>query len=266
LKAHFLMSPPDFFEVFYAINPWMKGDTPVDRGLAASQWQNLRSALCERAGARVSLVRPVAGLPDLVFTANAAFVHGDRAILARFKNDERRPEEPHYRASLESLGYTVIEPPVAFEGAGDALVYDGRLVLAGYRQRTEVSAHQLISQQFDLPVLSLELHTEHFYHVDTCLCPLDGGHLIYYPDAFDEYGLKVIEANVPEEKRLTVTSGEARNFACNAVQVGRHVFLNQPSERLSQALNRRGFEVVGLDLSEFLKAGGSAKCLTLRLS
>lgn len=259
------MSPPDYFDVFYAINPWMKGDAPVDRDLARRQWDRLRTALSDQAGAQVSLVEPVAGLPDLVFTANAAFVHGSKALLAQFKNAERRPEEPHFRSRLEGLGYTVIEPPVAFEGAGDALLYDGRLVLAGYRQRTEVSAHQLISQEFDLPVLSLELHSEHFYHVDTCLCPLDGGHLLYYPGAFDEYGLKVIEANVPEEKRLTVTAQEARHFACNAVQVGRFVFLNQPSARLSEALKRRGFEVVGLDLSEFLKAGGSAKCLTLRL-
>ena len=94
------MSPPDFFEVFYAINPWMKGDTPVDRELAMRQWNQLRACLCEKARAQVSLVKPVSGLPDLVFTANAAFVHGDRAILARFKNDERRPEEPHFRASL----------------------------------------------------------------------------------------------------------------------------------------------------------------------
>lgn len=260
------MSPPDYFEVFYAINPWMEGDAPVDHALAARQWERLRSGLMERAGAQVSLVPPVQGLPDLVFTANAAFVHQDRAILARFKNDERRPEEPHFKARLEDLGYTVQEPPVPFEGAGDALIYDNRLVLAGYRQRTEISAHQLISTTFDLPVLSLELHTEHFYHVDTCLCPLEGGHLLYYPGAFDEYGLKVIEANVPEEKRLTVTGQEARNFACNAVQVGKFVFLNQPSARLTEALKRRGFEVVGLDLSEFLKAGGSAKCLTLRLN
>jgi N-dimethylarginine dimethylaminohydrolase len=260
------MSSPDYFEVFYAINPWMKTDTPVDRELAQAQWQSLKTGLKKRTGAQISLVKPVPGLPDLVFTANAAFVHGDRAILAQFKNLERRPEEAHYRCRLQELGYQVIEPPVAFEGAGDALVYDGRLVLAGYRQRTEISAHQMISQTFDLPVLSLELHTEHFYHVDTCLCPLEGGHLLYYPGAFDEYGLKVIEANVPEEKRLTVTSQEARNFACNAVQIGRFVFLNQPSDRLSEALKRRGFEVVGLDLSEFLKAGGSAKCLTLRLN
>ena len=265
MTPHILMSPPDYFEVIYAINPWMKIEAAVDHELAQRQWDCLRNALSQRAGALVSLVEPVPGLPDLVFTANAAFVHGSKALLAHFKNVERRPEEPHFRASLEKLGYTVIEPPVAFEGAGDALIYDGRLVLAGYRQRTEVSAHQLISQEFDLPVLSLELPTEHFYHLDTCLCPLDGGHLLYFPGAFDEYGLRVIEANVPEEKRLTVNAEEARHFACNAVQVGPFVFLNQPSTRLSEELRRRGFEVVSLDLSEFIKAGGSAKCLTLRL-
>ncbi|MBT9588927.1 hypothetical protein IV102_36675 [bacterium] len=266
MKPHLLMSPPDHFEVFYAINPWMDVQQPVDRQLARRQWDSLVEALQQKAGALVSLVDSVEGLPDLVFTANAAFVQGHKAILASFKNVERQPEQAHYQRWLSDHGFEVVLPPVPFEGAGDALMYDGRLVLAGYRQRTEVTAHQLISQQFGLPVLSLELPTAHFYHIDVCLCPLEGGHLLYYPGAFDEYGLRVIEANVPEEKRLATTAQEARNFACNAVQVGRVVLAHQLSARLTEALRRRGFEVISLDLSEFLKAGGSAKCLTLRLN
>lgn len=260
------MSPPDHFEVFYAINPWMNVEAPVDRQLARRQWDALHQALTQKAGAEVSLVPSVEGLPDLVFTANAAFVHGSKAILASFKNAERQPEEAHYERWFRQHRYQVVLPPVPFEGAGDALIYDGRLVLAGYRQRTEVTAHHLISQEFGLPVLSLELEHAHFYHIDVCLCPLDGGHLLYYPGAFDEYGLRVIEANVPEEKRLATTQQEARSFACNAIQVGRYVLANRLSPRLSEALKRRGFEVIGLELSEFLKAGGSAKCLTLRLN
>lgn len=264
MTPHILMSPPDHFEVYYAINPWMNVEEPVDRELAVRQWESLRQVLAERA--QVSLVPPVEGLPDLVFTANAAFVMGGKAVLARFKNAERQPEESHYERWFREHGYEVVHPPVPFEGAGDALIYDGRLVLAGYRQRTEVTAHHLLSQEFGIPVLSLELLHAHFYHIDVCLCPLEGGHLLYYPGAFDEYGLRVIEANVPEDKRLTTSAAEARNFACNAVQVGRTVIANQLSARLSEALRRRGFEVISLNLSEFIKAGGSAKCLTLRLS
>lgn len=260
------MSSPVYFEVAYSINPWMKSDVLVDRVRACQQWDTFKAALQQKAGAEVVLIEPVCGLPDLVFTANAAFVYDNKALLARFKNQERRGEEPHFKAKLHQLGYEIIESPSTFEGAGDALLYDGRLVLAGYRQRTEIGAHQFISEQFGLPVLSLELQNEHFYHIDTCLCPLDGGYLLYYPDAFDAYGLTVIEANVPENKRLAVTADEAYNFACNAVQVEDMVFLHRPSTRIQTALRKLGFEVVDLDMSEFIKAGGSAKCLTLRLS
>lgn len=265
---HILMSPPDHFEVYYAINPWMNVEQPVDRERARRQWDSLYEALTRRAGARVSLVDAVPGLPDLVFTANAAFVQGQKALLARFKNAERQPEEAHYERWFRQNGFQVVQPPAGmpFEGAGDALLYDQRLVLAGYRQRTQVLAHQCITREFGLAVLSLELADPDFYHIDTCLCPLDGGHLLFYPGAFDEYGLRVIQANVAEEKRLMTTREEARQFACNAVQVGSCVVANQISPRLQEALRRRGFEPISLDLSEFLKAGGSAKCLTLRLS
>jgi N-dimethylarginine dimethylaminohydrolase len=265
-RPHILMSPPDHFEVFYAINPWMDVKIAVDKQLAKRQWQELREALSEQAD--ISVVDSAPGLPDLVFTANAAFVVGRKAVIARFKNAERQPEEPHYERWFRENGFEVVLLPrdTSFEGAGDALIYDDRLILAGYRQRTDVLAHQRLSQEFGLPTLSLELPHPHFYHIDVCLCPLPRGHLLYYPGAFDEYGLRVIHANVPEEKRLEVSIVEARQFACNAVSVGNTVFANQISARLREALRRRGFQTVSLNLSEFIKAGGSAKCLTLRLN
>lgn len=260
------MSPPDHFEVCYSINPWMNTEVRVSPEKASRQWLTLKQAL-QDGGAAIEEVPPVPGLPDLVFTANAAFVRDGRALLARFRNPERQPEEDHDARSLERLGYEVLRPPAhtSFEGAGDALVYDDRLILAGYRQRTDVEAHGLLSSRFGLPLLSLELPDPSFYHVDTCLCPLPGGHLLYYPGAFDDYGLRVLHANVPEAKRLEVTRSEAAAFACNAVWVGRRVYGNQFSSRLQAALKHRGFEPVALDLSEFIKAGGSAKCLTLRM-
>lgn len=261
------MSPPDFFEVSYVINPWMHDVEPVNIELARRQWDALRDAIEGPGGAKVEILPAVQGLPDLVFTANAAFVRGKDAVIARYRHPERQGEEPHAERWFRENGYnvTVLPREISFEGAGDALVYDGRVVLAGYRQRTDIVAHQTISSQTGLPVLGLELAQGHFYHIDVCLCPLEGGHLLYYPGAFDVYGVTVIEANVPEGKRLAATGPEARSFACNAVNLGDTVILNKGSARLVEALKRRGFRVVEVDLSEFLKAGGSAKCLTLRL-
>ena len=153
---------------------------------------------------------------------------------------------------------------MAFEGAGDALYLNGK-IYAGYVPRTDISAHTYISELLGIPVTSLELITNNFYHIDTCFCPLTDGYLIYYPEAFDEYGRRIIEADVPEEKRIEVTKDEAASFACNAVNIGQTVVTNLTTERFSKALKEKGFNHIQTDLSEFIKAGGSAKCLTLKI-
>lgn len=265
-KPHILMSPPDYFTVEYAINPWMvKGG--VDCELAKRQWENLYNAITKKAGAEVHLIDPVKGLPDLVFTANAAFVYKDTAIIAHYKYRERQPEEPFCKEWFEQHGYRVVTMPddLYFEGAGDALIWQDR-VFAGYKTRTDILSHHIITQETGLPVLSLELIDSRFYHIDVCICPLADGHFIYYPEAFDEYGLRVIHSNVPESKLIAVTSEEACRFACNTVNIGNTVIFNQGSDRLAEVLVYKGFEVIQVDLSEFLKAGGSSKCLTLRIA
>lgn len=265
-----LMCPPTYYTVEYAINPWMEDAAPCDKALAQRQWETLYKAITEQAGAEVLLMDPVDGLPDLVFTANAAFVYNDTAVIAHYKFPERRGEEPYCADWFRKHGFKVVQLPenIFFEGAGDALVYDdGDLtrVFAGYKTRTDIASHSLLTSATQLPVLSLELINPRFYHVDVCMCPLADGHLIYSPDSFDEYGNTVIEANVPPEKRIPVTAEEAARFACNAVNVNETVIFNQGSTQLTDALKARGFNVIPVDLSEFLKSGGSSKCLTLRV-
>jgi N-dimethylarginine dimethylaminohydrolase len=261
-QARILMCPPDYFDVAYAINPWMTTGALCDTHKARQQWQNLHDALCHVAD--VDLMPPQPGLPDLVFTANAAFVYGKKALIANYKHPERKGEEPFVADWFGKAGYEVITLPVVFEGAGDALIWQDR-VFAGYRTRTDIAAHSLITAETGLPVLSLELVDDRFYHIDTCLCPLSDGTLMYVPDAFDVYGRAVIEANVSADFRLPVSLTEASQFACNAVNVGQTVFLNQGNSQTVAQLKARGFTVIELDMSEFLKSGGSAKCCTLRI-
>ncbi|MDH4379460.1 MAG: arginine deiminase-related protein [Vampirovibrionales bacterium] len=264
-----LMSPPDYFEVAYAINPWMQGVAPVDVELAKKQWQDLYNAI-ENAGAKMYTLPPVKGLPDLVFTANCAFVYGDQAVTAHYRHAERQGEEPYGQQWFKDHGYQVTALPdhVHFEGSGDALIWKDR-VFSGYKMRSDIAAHGFLSNASGLPILSLELNDPKFYHVDVCFCPLTGDYLIWYPEAFDEYGRSVIEANVPADKRIAVTTDEANQFVCNAVSVGKTVIFNEapekPLTRVKGELEARGFSVVTVNMSEFLKAGGSAKCLTVRL-
>lgn len=263
-----LMCPPDYFTVDYVINPWMAGqEGSLDLELAKRQWTGLRDTLVEYA--EIAVMTPQDGLPDMVFTANAGAVYGDKAIASHFLPHERRPEEPHFKAWFRENGFDLLDldDKIGFEGAGDCLLdRRGPWVWVGYGFRTEIEAHKEIEDFFDREVVSIRLTDERFYHIDTCFCPLTDGFLLYHPPAFDYDSRIAIESRVPPHKRIVVDTPDAGRFACNAVNIDDHVFLNSASEPLKASLMLAGFKVHEVDLSEFLKAGGSAKCLTLKVT
>jgi len=262
-QPRILMCPPDYYGIEYEINPWMsrsRGSTPERAG---QQW----TALCDllrRLGVTIELMTPQPGLPDLVFTANAGLVFGKRFFSSRFRHEVRAREQPHFEAWFAAHGFGVEHLPARtyFEGAGDAL-FCGPILFAGYRIRSDVQGHQDLAKAIGREVLPLELVNTYFYHLDTCFCPLAPGEAIYYPAAFDRYGQKVLETYVP--KLLAVSEDEAKRFGCNAVVVGKQVVVNTGCERLAADLQGWGYQPHATELDEFLKAGGSAKCLTLRL-
>jgi N-dimethylarginine dimethylaminohydrolase len=256
------------YEVDYVINPWMEGNIhKSSRDRALEQWQQLYNVLTQHA--TVDLVKPQVGVPDMVFTANAGLVLGDTVVLSRFFHKERQGEEPFFKQWFEEQGYTVHELPkdLPFEGAGDALLdREGRWLWAGYGFRSELDSHPYLAKWLDIEVVSLRLMDERFYHLDTCFCPLTDGYLLYYPPAFDAYSNRLIEMRVPEAKRIAVEEADAINFACNAVNIDRTIVMNVASDSLKDRLAKVGFEVIETPLTEFLKAGGAAKCLTLRVT
>jgi lysine-ketoglutarate reductase/saccharopine dehydrogenase-like protein (TIGR00300 family) len=264
----FLMCAPDHYDVDYVINPWMEGNIhKSSRDRAVEQWHKLYNILKQHA--IVDLVTPEKGWPDMVFTANAGLVLGENVVLSRFLHKERQGEEPYFENWFEQNGYTVhlLPKDLPFEGAGDALLdREGRWLWAGYGFRSELDSHPYLAKWLDIEVLSLRLIDERFYHLDTCFCPLANGYLLYYPGAFDAYSNRLIEIRVAPEKRIAIAEADAVNFACNAVNVESIVIMNKASNALKARLGNFGFQVLETPLTEFLKAGGAAKCLTLRVT
>ncbi len=262
-----LMCPPDHFEVAYVINPWMKGHIAnINDGLARRQWDGLRTAIERRA--KVVLAPPQTSLPDIVFTANAGIVLGRQVIVSRFRCPERQGEESHHRLWFVQNGFEILDWPddVPFEGAGDAL-FDRKkeLLWVGHGFRSDGAVAALLGKLLGRKTVALNLADPRFYHLDTCFCPLAGGYLMYFPKAFDEKSRSLIEQIVPQGKRITVSETGALKFCCNAVDLNGYVILNDASENLQNRLRSAGFTPVLTPLSEFMKAGGAAKCLTLKL-
>ncbi len=256
-----LMCPPIHYDLKYEINPWMHLENSPDTSLAAKQWHTLHQTLADEIGAEVFLLEQAADCPDMVFTANAGLIRGNTALLASFRHPQRQTEEPHFRAWFEARGYQVQTAPEGcrFEGEGDAL-FVGDTLAAGYLKRSDICSHNWMANTLGVETLSLELVDDRWYHLDTCLCPLTADTVAYYPGAFDEYARTVIASHF---KTLEVCEEEALRFACNAVVLGSQIALPSGCPRFCEELQKLGFTPHSVEMSEFLKAGGAAKCLTL---
>jgi ornithine--oxo-acid transaminase len=259
----YLMCPPTHFDVTYSINPWMDVTIAVDRELAQRQWDALVRTYRE-AGATVDVIEAQPGLPDMVFTANLGIVDATTFIAARMRHAERRPETEHAVRWFREHGFGVrtLSEDVVQEGAGDALAFGDTLV-AGYRARSSAGAYVDLARLVAGAILPLELADPRFYHVDVVFCPLDARTAMYAPTALDEEGGRLISKLVPDA--IALTADEAAAFCANAVAIGRSVVMPACPPRLERELRARGFDPVVVDVSEFLKAGGGPRCLTLAL-
>ena len=260
-----LMCPPTYFDVLYAINPWMDPTVPTDTDLAVAQWRELRDTYA-RVGIEVQEIDGVEGLPDMVYAANGATVVNGIAYTASFRFPERQPEADAYAAWLARAGYDVVEATAVNEGEGDFLVV-GDVILAGTGFRSTIASHREAAEVFGREVVTLMLARPEYYHLDTALAVLDARpgreQIAYLPSAFAPASLVELERRYPDA--LIVDEDEAAMLALNVVSNGRDVVMPKRATRFAEALRERGFNPVGVDLSELLKGGGGVKCCTLDL-
>jgi N-dimethylarginine dimethylaminohydrolase len=276
-RARFLMCRPVHFAVSYAINPWMDpqswaSEEHTHAAASRREWTGLTRRLTDL-GAAIELVPPAPEVPDLVFTANAAVVMDRRVLLARFRHPERQREEAHFEAAFRLLqarglvdAVDTLPGDVLLEGAGDCVWDRTRsLFWMGYGPRSRVAARHTVEDMFGQETISLELADERFYHMDTALCPLPGGEIMYVPQAFTPAGRGMIRHRITAAQRIEIGMEDASRLAANAVCLGNTLVMSGCGERLRRQLEERGYRVMTTPLRSFLRSGGSAFCLTLRL-
>jgi N-dimethylarginine dimethylaminohydrolase len=272
-----LMTDPAWFDVSYEINPWMRpglwrADAEGQARAARTAFDALRAALII-AGATVETIDGARGLPDMVFTANAAVVLDGKVLVGRFKPAERQGEEARYLAAFNALKarglvreVAQIAPGLHQEGAGDA-IWDARRghFWTGYGQRSDRAASDAIAAFFGRPVVPLELASPRFYHLDTCFCPLAGGDILYYPPAFTPRALAEIRERVPASRLIEASDEAAAALCVNAVSIDDTVVMAKAPPSLRRSLEAHGYRALEVDLAPFILSGGAAFCLTLRL-
>jgi N-dimethylarginine dimethylaminohydrolase len=267
MPTRFLVCPPTHYAIVYDINPWMTRNVGYAAPEARRQWERFIETLLCAGDVELVEVEANQNVPDLVFTGSAGLVCGNLAIVSSFRHPERRLEQSLFRAALARAGLaTTYLRQTYFEGAGDALFDRLRpLCYAGYGWRTERSATLQLQEIVGCRVMPLLLVDERFFHLDTALCPLGSGHVMVHFDAFSPHAQQLLRRAIDPGYIIEVGLDDALALACNAVEVGDALVMHSASRALRERLQFAGYRVFTTELDEFIRAGGSARGLTLRL-
>jgi len=254
------MCPPNFFKVAYKINPWMGGT--VDTQLAHKQWNSLKTAI-EKCGVTVKTIEPDSSVPDMVFCCNSGLVYHNKVYLAHFRYPERQAERKFYEAWYRKNGFEVFgDTEYYFEAGGDCTFTNKDTLFAGYGFRSQKEVYDKIQKLGDFKIVRCELVYDKYYHMDTCFCYLGSNLALWYPKAFSEDSQQRMKKEID---LIEVTEKDAERFVCNSIAFGKTVIVPKGCDDIKPVLEKRGYEVVYVDLSEFLKGGGACQCLVLKI-
>ena len=267
-KRSILMCRPEYFTVNYRINPWMNPQEPTDTALALAQWEVLYQTYLDL-GFDVHLIDQIETLPDMVYAANGGFVLDNIAYGVSFTHPERQPEGPAYMDWFRENGFDVREPQSINEGEGDFLLV-GDVILAGTGFRSATASHAELAEIYGREVVSLELVNPSFYHLDTALSVLDTApapgevaNIAYLESAFSEASLAELRKRFPDA--IIATEEDAAVLGLNSYSDGYNIVIASRAKDFERQLRERGYNPIGVDLSELLLGGGGVKCCTLEL-
>lgn len=259
IKKVLMCEPLYFADLDYVINPWMQPGK-IDKEKTMQQWNELVHAY-QTMQIQVEIVKQQRNNPDMVFAADQGIVQGKQVLLSRFRYPERRGETKHYEKWFTEQGYAIKYLPEGyyFEGNGESHFWND-IFFVGTGYRSDKRSVKALGKLLDREVIALEIVDPAFYHLDTCLLPLNNRTVFYYPAAFSEKTKKTLQKHIPE--LIELSHSEAAGFAANSIVTDHHVVCQKGNKTFADKLNSLGYTAVEVDLSEFKKSGGGVHCLT----
>jgi dimethylargininase len=202
----------------------------------------------------VERLDPTHDLPDSVFVEDAAVVLDELAVIARPGATSRQAESPTVAAALGRFRkIEQMSTPATLDG-GDVLTL-GRTIYVGISTRTNPEgARQLGDFTAPLGYTVRCIRVRECLHLKSAVTRLDDSVIVCNPEwvdprAFDDCQVVFID---PEEA-----------FAGNVLRVGAGLICAAAHARTASLLQRRGYDVRLVDVSELAKAEGGVTCCSL---
>ncbi|MDA1475836.1 dimethylarginine dimethylaminohydrolase family protein [Bacillus changyiensis] len=255
---------PEYMEIAEVINETQKYfyHDNINKTLAVKQHETLIKEL-KNHGVEVVLLPSVNQFPEQVFTRDIGFVIGETIFTAQLSARVRQGEENVLQRwfEKENLSYQPFNKGYCIEG-GDILI-DHNTVYAGISHRTTFSAVQQLKRQLtSYEVIPIPFE-ESFLHLDCIFNILSQDEALIYPKALGEN-----EYNRLKERYdlIEISDDEQFTLGTNILSLGKQTVISLPhNKQLNKQLQKRGYTVIEIDLSEIIKSGGSFRCCTMPL-
>lgn len=255
-----LMCRPRYFSsIDYVINPWMKPNS-INEMVAEKQWDNLKNTY-ESLGIKVETITHKKGSPDMVFTTDQGIVQGNRVLLSNFRHKERKNESTYYKKWFADHKYKIQKLPKNhyLEGNGETYFWND-IIFVGTGYRSDPEIPKILEKVYLRKVVYLKILDPAFYHLDVGFFPLNNETVFYYPPAYSPGTLKELKRRVPN--LIPFSKKEAYGFSANSVVTDHHVIVQKGNPTFVDKLHNLGYKTSEVDVSEFMKSGGGAHCLT----
>lgn len=226
---------------------------PIDLGRAREQHAEYERAL-ERAGCAVERLGTDDAMPDSVFIEDTAVVLKELAIITRPGAESRRDERAAVREALrDHRSIQMIVGPGTIDG-GDVMVI-GRRVYIGQSTRTnDAGIAQMEKCVKPMGYSVMPVPVTKCLHLKSAVTALGSHTVLLNPEwisaeHFREYDRVSVDAREP--------------YAANALMIDGRVIYAAEFPRTKEAIERAGFEVDAVPLSELAKAEGAVTCGSL---
>lgn len=256
-----VLAPPTFMSIKEPINAIQKQyfEENINPKIAEQQHEVFVEVL-RKNGVEVILLPPIEKYPEQVFTRDIGFTLGSQVFVSEMAHDVRKGEEDSFLKWLNhtKITYTHLKGD-KIEG-GDVLI-DRNTVYVGVSNRT--NKHAINDLQKLLPtyeVIDIPF-TDTFLHLDCVFNILSPTEALIYRGEIDEKKEKHL-ANRYE--LIEVSTEEQATMGTNVLSIGNKKVISLPiNKSVNKALEKRGYTVIEVDISEIIKSGGAFRCCTL---
>lgn len=226
---------------------------PIDPDKARAEHHAYERCLADL-GAQVVSLPALDAHPDAVFVEDPAIVLDEVAVITTMGAESRRGERESLAAALAPFRPLIhMRDPAKLEG-GD-IMRVGRHLFAGLSARTDAAGVAQLTSE--LAPFGYEVHAVGLrgcLHLKSACCCI-GENCVLVNRAW-------VDTTAFGQYRL-IDVAESEPGAANALLVGETVVMPNAYPATAALLRREGFQVVGLNMTELMKAESGVTCSSL---